>query len=313
MSRIPNWMTHQTGSIDWETPPFSGGIPQRHASFAPLRRAIAGIASTVADLASARDLAEAAGVLQGIDARAKVIGLVALVFTATLVHRPATLAVAYIAVLAAAVASRIPFGRLMRALLAVPLFSAAIVLPATLNIVTPGSPVYVLWRSTHWAIGPIHLPDYVAITAPGLYVAGRFVLRIAVCVTLAVLLTATTRSENLFRGLRGVGVPRLFVMLLGMMQRYLVVLLRVAEEIHIAKRSRSITAGTLREEQAWVGAGVGTLFRRTQALGDDIYLAMLSRGYTGEVHLLDDPALRGKDVAFLAVCLIAAALMFTLR
>jgi cobalt/nickel transport system permease protein len=197
--------------------------------------------------------------------------------------------------------------------MAVPLFSAAIVLPATLNIVTPGSPVLVLWHSAGYAIGPWRLPDYLAVTAPGLYLAVRFVLRIAVCITLTLLLTVTTRSENLFRGLRGVGVPRLFVMLLGMMQRYLVLLLRVAEEIHLAKRSRSITAGSLREEQAWVGAGVGTLFRRTQALGDDIYLAMLSRGYTGEVHLLDDPRLCAIDFAFLAACLSLAVLMLVLR
>lgn len=313
MSRVPNWMAQQTGSVDWETSPFAGGPARRAASFAPLKRAIASIAATVADLAAGRDLAEAPGLLQDIDARAKVIGILVLIFTATLVHRPATLVLVYLVALTAALASRIPFSRLLRAWLAVPLFSAAIVLPATLNVVTPGAPVLVLWRTAGHSIGPIHLPDYLAITAPGLYLAGRFVLRIAVCVTLALLLTATTKSENLFRGLRGIGVPRLFVMLLGMMQRYLVVLLRVAEEIHLAKRSRSITAGTLREEQAWVGAGVGTLFRRTLALGDDIYLAMLSRGYTGEVHLLDDPPMRAADIAFLAACVILALMMFALR
>jgi cobalt/nickel transport system permease protein len=115
------------------------------------------------------------------------------------------------------------------------------------------------------------------------------------------LLTATTRSNRLLRGLRGLGVPVLFVMLLSMMERYLTVFIRAAEEIHLAKISRSITVGTLRQEQAWVAAGIGALFRRTQALGNVVYLAMISRGYTGEVYLLDEPCWQVTDWAFLLI------------
>jgi energy-coupling factor transporter transmembrane protein EcfT len=71
------------------------------------------------------------------------------------------------------------------------------------------------------------------------------------------------------------------VTLLSMMERYLWVLARAAEEIHLAKASRSIARGSLRDEQAWVAAGIGSLFRRTRALGHEVYLAMISRGYTG--------------------------------
>lgn len=311
MGSIPEWLAPQTGADRWNAAPFSAGVERRRsASSRPLRKAIAGIGSLIAEMAAGRETAEASGLLQAIDPRAKVVGLLALVVVATLIHRPVTLAVAYVLVLLLAAASQIPLRRLARVWLAIPLFSAAIILPATLNVVTPGNPVSVLWRPGVPSLGPWHMPAYFAVTDAGLVVAARFVLRTAVCVTLALLLTLTTRPDRLFRGLRAVGVPRLFVMLLSMMERYLLVLLRVAEEIHLAKRSRSITAGTVREEQAWVGAGVGSLFRRTQSLGNDVYLAMLSRGYTGEVHLLDDPPLKSRDRIFgIAVLAVGAALL----
>ena len=232
-------------------------------------------AGAFADMLSNEETAARPGLLQRIDARAKVIGIVGFVVIATLLHGIPALVGMYGVCLVLAVLSRIPPKQIARVWLVVPLFSAAIMLPATLSLVTPGEPVLSLHPS-------------LIVTDAGLMVAGRFVLRAAVCVTLVLLLTATTRPDRLFRGLRGLGVPRVFVMLLSMMERYLWVLARSAEEIHLAKVSRSITAGSLRDEQAWVAAGMGSLFRRTCSLGHEVYLAMISRGYTGEVYLFDE-------------------------
>lgn len=220
---------------------------------------------------SNEETAARSGLLQRTDARVKVIAMLALVTAATLVRSIAALAALYAICLVVAAISRVPVGRIARVWLVVPLFSAAIVLPATLSIVTPGSPVLTLH----------HTNPALVVTDAGLIVAGRFVLRAAVCVSLVMLLTATTRPDRLFAGLRALGVPNVFVVLLSMMERYLWVLVRAAEEIHLAKVSRSITHGSLRDEQAWVAAGMGSLFRRTRALGHEVYLAMISRGYTG--------------------------------
>jgi cobalt/nickel transport system permease protein len=84
---------------------------------------------------------------------------------------------------------------------------------------------------------------------------------------------------------------------------------RAAEEIHLAKISRSLALTDTRREQAWVAAGMGALFRRTQSMGDAVYLAMLSRGYTGEIHTLDDPRWKIHDWAFLMIAMGFAAVM----
>jgi len=227
---------------------------------------------------SSEETASLPGFLQRLDPRVKLISLSALIVTATLFRSIGALAAVYAVSVILAALSRIPVRRLAHIWLIAPLFSAAILVPSVLNLVTPGHPVFVL-RSSNPAV---------TVTDAGLVVAARAALRVATCVSLALLLTATTRPERLFRALRALGVPVVFVMLLAMMERYLWVLAWAAEEIHVAKVSRSISNGSIREEQAWVAAGMGSLFRRTRTLGQEVYLAMISRGYTGEVHLFNE-------------------------
>jgi cobalt/nickel transport system permease protein len=285
---LPPWLVERTPVLAASLP-----APRRNAA----RRAMGSLAGLLESLLANTAIAEGPGLLQELDARAKVLGLVGLIVVVTLVSSLPALAGAYAFCLLLAVASRVPLRRLAQSWLAVPLFSAAIVLPALLNIVTPGRALLPIWHN-------------LVITDAGVIVASRFVLRTAVCVSLALLLSVTTPTHRLFRGLRALGIPRLFIVLLTMMERYLTVFIRAAEEIHLAKISRSVAVGTLRQEQAWVAAGMGALFRRTQALGQAVYLAMLSRGYTGEVHLLDDARWGAAEWVFLlAMAACSAALL----
>lgn len=308
MTHIPDWMHPEIPCNDWHTSPLA-----QKASAPRKRNAVRGTVNSFARLIAAfladDKIAALAGLLQSIDPRAKVLGLVGLVVVVTLLHNLPALFVAYLLCVILAVSSKVPFRRFAGVWLVVPLFSAMLMIPATLNIVTDGRHILTIWQNSHLSIGPWRLPAMLAVTDTGLLVASKFILRTAVCVSLTVLLASTTRPAKLFRGLRMLGVPQIFVVLLTMMERYLGVLIRTAEEIHLAKISRSIKVGTLRQEQIWVAAGMGTLFRRTHKLSNAVYLAMISRGYTGEVYLLEESHWRAYDWVFLAACLLAGALL----
>lgn len=295
MVLLPAWMhpqiTHDAGA------PAVISRPRRHSV---VRRALNAFARLLAAMLADEATAAAPGLLQRIDARAKVLGIIGLIVVVTLVYHLPALLLGYTLCIVLAILSRVPVRRFAGAWLAAPLFTAAIILPALFNVVSPGTALWQL-ASPGSRLGSWLLPDGLAVTDVGLYIAARFVLRTAVCVTLALLLTVTTRPARLFRGLHILGVPQLFVMLLTMMERYLAVIVRAAEEIHLAKLSRTLAAGDLRREQAWVAAGMGSLYRRTQRLGDAVYRAMLSRGYTGDIFFLTDTRWTMRDYAFLAV------------
>lgn len=302
---LPDWYSNSVPDVTL------AGSRSRRASL-PVRRALARLAEVIA-----RELSTPAdgSWLARIEPRAKIAGALALVVSATLLQKPWPLVTLFALALALTISGRLALSRLVRVWLGVPLFSLAIILPATLNIVTHGPAVLTLWHFAPGSeFGPWALPEALTITQTGLVVAGRFMLRSLTCVTLVLVLVATTDASVLLNALRRLGMPRVFGMVLTMSHRYLTVLLRAAEEIHLAKLSRTITAGTLRHEQRWVAASMGILFRRTHQLAQEVHEAMLSRGYDGDLQVKARPGLQLLDWIWLsAVALVIAWLALAER
>ena len=128
------------------------------------------------------------GLLQALDVRVKLLSFLVLLVMTSLLRTPQALWVLYGLSLVLAVSSRVPLGFfLKRVWLFVPLFSAAIVLPALLNIVTPGEPLLVIMKlspQVRW--GPYVLPAEITVTRQGLWGAIVFVSRVAASVSFAV-------------------------------------------------------------------------------------------------------------------------------
>ena len=238
---------------------------------------------------------ERRGLLQSIDPRAKVLGLGGLMVSASMAPSLKGLLLACGLAALLVLFSRVPASRLAPALVAF-LFSALIAWPAALNLFTPGHPLLVLWP---WeGASPAH--PALAVTREGLFILARFVLRVALCTTLALLLAATSGTARLFRGLRALWVPRLAVMTLDLMVRYLEILLRAASELHLARISRTVGDAGSRADRRWVSAGVGALYRRTKVMAEQTYMGMIARGYTGEPTAEREGRMRPWDWVFMA-------------
>ena len=224
------------------------------------------------------------GLLQALDVRIKLITFLGIIVLLTFLHTPQAIWMAYTAALALAVLSRIPLGFFQkRVWFFVPLFSAAVVLPALLNLVTPGEPLVTLCtlaRSYHW--GPYTIPAEITITREGVWVAIVFVSRVATSVSFAVLLTMTTKWADIFSGLRAFFVPRIFVMTLSMTERYIFVFLRLIQDMCRARQSRTIRPQSAAVDRNWTASRIGVTFTKSLEMSEDIYKAMLSRGFHGE-------------------------------
>ena len=254
-------------------------------------------------------LARRPGLLQRLDPRVKLVSLLALVVIAALATRMSVLFVLLGLAVALVPASRIGLRQFAaRAWLFIPLFTAAVMLPAIFNIVTPGHALVTLWShgAPFWP-----LPRSLAITAPGLFAFGRLVLRVTTVVSFSVLLTLTTPWSDLLKAMRAVGLPRGLVFVLAVAYRYVFTLVRLVQDMTIARTSRLVGRVSSREDRHFLGGTVAAVFGKSQATSEQVYLAMISRGYTGEARTLSAWHLRRLDVVWsVAVTVALVALVW---
>lgn len=247
--------------------------------------------------ADAERMAERGGMLQGLDPRIKVLGALALIVTAVLVQSLAALALLFAAGVALALCSRVSLARLAAQLwLGVLLFTGVLAAPAFFLV--PGDPL-------------AHLPLLNwAITAQGLRSAAFLVGRAEISATYALLTILTTPWPHVLKALRSLGVPVVPVAILGMTHRYIHLLLASAVDLIEARRSRLLAPMSAREHRRLAAGTAAVLLEKALLLHSEIHLAMIARGYRGEVYLLDDFRTRGADWVAVAgvAALVAAAL-----
>ena len=282
---------------------------RRHAGGLFADRLLVTLAAWVEHALASDELARRPGLLQRLDPRVKLVTLLAFVVVAALSTRLVVLGVLLTCALALVLASRLDLIRFaVRAWLFIPLFTAAVMVPATLNIVTPGRAVLTFWShgAPFWP-----LPAALAVTAPGLLAFARFLLRVTTVVSFGVLLTLTTPWSDLLKALRAVGVPRGFVFVLAVAYRYVFALVRTVQDMALARKSRLVGPVASGEDRRFLGAAVATVFGKSQAASEQVHLAMTSRGYTGEARTLHTWRLRTLDVVWASgVAAILAALVW---
>ncbi len=245
------------------------------------------------------------------DARLKLVTTLLLIGTAALLRHAPTLVLLNAWALYLAACSRVPLRLfLKRVWIVVPLFTLLVVLPATLNVVRPGAPLLVLFRLAR----PVHLwvwtiPQEVAVTRQGAQAALLLVLRAGASVSLAVLLTLTTRWAVLLRALRVLRVPAVFVSVLEMTYRYVFLLMQTAAETFTARRSRSVGRTGAAEGRRFATGAMGGLWARTHATGEEVHRAMVSRGYSGEPRTLSPMRLGAGDALWALIVLLVVALL----
>jgi len=269
----------------------------RHGSF--LEKTLGGIAHLVDSTLASEAASARNGLLQRLDPRVKLTSFVGLMIVGVLAHRLSTLGALIVLSVVLALASHLGLRRLaIRAWIFIPLLTVLIALPATTNWVSPGHPLLTCWHDSRAAFGPIHLPSTLAITEPGLLSAAQLVLRVTAVVSLAVLLTLTTKWNELLRALRVFRAPKMFVFMLAVTYRYVHLLIRFLRDMLLARKSRVVGPSSAAENRRFLGAGAAALFGKSQAMGEQVHSAMLARGYRGEVRTLGSRHLDRLDLVW---------------
>jgi cobalt/nickel transport system permease protein len=121
-------------------------------------------------------------------------------------------------------------------------------------------------------------------------------LRFVLTVSAALVLVAVTGFFQICFALERLGLPRVFALQLLFLYRYLFVLGSEAARMVRARSLRSFD-GRGQGFRAYTSL-LGHLLLRTLDRAQRLHLAMLSRGFDGEIRLLHGLRLRGRDLAF---------------
>jgi cobalt/nickel transport system permease protein len=127
----------------------------------------------------------------------------------------------------------------------------------------------------------------VELSVAGLWAGFGIVAKGTIGVLGAIILAATTPARDLLAGLRALRVPSVLVQIAAFMLRYLHVVFDEMARMRVARESRGFEATGVR---SWpvLGQSAGALFIRSYERGERVHLAMLSRGYSGTMPVLDD-------------------------
>jgi cobalt/nickel transport system permease protein len=247
-----------------------------------IARTLAAAAGYLKDSVAGDRFALRNGWLQQTDPRSKMVAALALMVALLLTHDLRLLGGFYLVTLAAALTSRLPAAFfLKRTVLFIPFFTLLFTAPAITGWVTPGP---ALWKATWFG-------HEASITQPGVISASRLVLRVLDTVSLVALLGLTTRQHVLLASLRALKVSPLFIMVLGMTWRYLFVLMDLAQATHRAIRSRVGWVASGRVGRRLVAGGMGALWMKSYRLQGQVYDAMVSRGYDGDLKSRRGPGI----------------------
>jgi cobalt/nickel transport system permease protein len=274
--------------------------PKRQPARGFIEKTLGDLSGALEQTLFAEDIARQSGLLQALDPRAKLIGALALLLAVSFSHNLLVIIALYLLTLPVAAASRVPIGfYLKRVWLFMPFFTGIIAVPALFNVFTPGPALVTLIDSPRL---------YLSITMPGVITAAFLLLRVGTSVSIAVLLILTTRWTTLLKAMHVLHLPEAFVLIMGMTYRYIYVLLHTANDMFLARKSRVVGHVSSAEDRRWLTASMGALLSKSYALSDEVYLAMQSRGFSGEVQLMDDFSWRAADWIALALFLAVATM-----
>ncbi|MGH3889603.1 MAG: cobalt ECF transporter T component CbiQ [Pseudonocardiaceae bacterium] len=127
----------------------------------------------------------------------------------------------------------------------------------------------------------------VSLSVAGLLAGWNIVVKGTLGVLTSLTLAATTLPRDLLIGLQRLRVPNTITTIATLMLRYFEVLVGEARRMRIARISRGHDPRLLWQAGA-TARGVGSLFLRSYERGERVHMAMLARGWNGEMPVLHE-------------------------
>ncbi len=226
--------------------------------------------------------------IQRLDPRVKIIAAFTGIICVSLIRNLLIFMVILSAALLSAAASRISLKDfIFRSLGFTVLFTTVISIP--LLFTTPGR---VLAETS--IIGLT-----VKVTWDGVYNAAALVLRVWTALTLLNLLVMSTSFDKITAALSALRAPRLFTVIFDLTLKYIFIMVQEAMRVSRAQEARRLWKPGFIERVKSVIPVASNILLRSHVKANNIYNAMLARGFNGGYRSLQSLKIRGGDLLYL--------------
>lgn len=283
VAQLPDWLKEAKPELCFT------GVTGGNAKHGFVEKTLANLSAFCRETLYFESAAAKQGLLQGITPHARIAGIVSLVAASAMTANAVMLG--FIVAVAALITltSRVGFKSVGKRVAPSFVFTFILILPVFFSFMTPGAEI----------LGAGINGFRVAVTKEGFLSAVFFLTRVTAAVWLASLVAMTTTQSDFFKGLRRLPVPAFFATALFMTFRYMFILVKLAEDAALARKSRVLQAVALSESQKWFASRATFILKRSIALASEVNMAMASRGFNGVILGLDGKGLAGRDFLWL--------------
>ncbi|MCU0848921.1 MAG: cobalt ECF transporter T component CbiQ [Spirochaetes bacterium] len=180
-------------------------------------------------------------------------------------------------------------------------FGFLVALPSSLNIITDGEIVLHLARldgaRQFWIY---RIPAEIGITREGLSGVAMLCLRVMNSVSVSLLIIFTTPFYDLMKSLKTFRVPDSFIMIVLLSYKYIFILSKTIEDFYLALKSRLIGNVKGSEIRDIIAGRTFLVFKKSTAAYEEVYRAMVARGFSGSVSFYLTDRITAADLALFA-------------
>jgi len=227
------------------------------------------------------------GFFQNLDPRLKVLFLVFFVVIVSLKRDivPEVMIALFMSLMVAL--SRIDFVRFYGKIVGLTFFFGFLVaFPAAFNVITPGEMIIpVMTLSQAYDFWIYHIPREIGLTRQGIEGVVMLCLRVMNSLTISLLVIHTTPFHKIIKALKVFRVPDTFLLIITLSYKYIFVFAKTVENMYLARKSRLVGMVKNDEARMWIAGRIVFIFRKTMARYDEVFSAMVARGFCEEVKI----------------------------
>jgi len=260
-------------------------------------RGIEGFADVLKEGYMQWELASKEGFLHGFDTRIKVVVWLFFILIISLKKELLPEFGIFITVFTLVVLSRINLVKFYKKIFLLGfIFGFLIALPSALNVITHGKLLFpIITLSKPYDFWVYHIPEVIGFTEEGFSVVGMLTLRVLNSLSISFLILYTTPFPEIIKALKVLKVPDTFLIIISLAYKYIFIFARIVADMHLAKKSRLAGEVNRSDARNWVAGRIAFIFRKTQLKCDDVFKAMIGRGFSGEIKLYQYQKIKGRD------------------